>query len=158
MKMEKSLVLENRVIPMRMLYEALSTTDQLVKGILPKNGKPALRIGVEKVKSVLERYIEKAREGLPIVGYHFAIPTEYLSCFDCVPVCLEGTGYYLATMLLHGVEKYYDLMGNWGHPFRTCTAQKGPMGMTLDNLFQFDGIIIPTAPCDNTCASYPFFK
>ena len=149
---------ENRVIPLKVLSEALSTTDQLVKGILPENGIPALRIGVEKVNSVLKRYIEKAREGLPIVGYHFAIPPEYISCFDCVPICLEGTGYYLATMLLHGVEKYYDMMGNWGHPFHTCTAQKGAMGMSLDNLFQFDGIIIPTAPCDNTCASYPFFK
>ena len=158
MKMEKSLVLENRVIPMRMLYEALSTTDQLVKGILPKNGIPALRIGVEKVKSVLERYIEKAREGLPIVGYHFAIPTEYLSCFDCVPVCIEAVSYLLAALLPHGSEPYYDLITHWGHPFHTCTSQKGTMGMTLDDLFRFDAIITPTAPCDNTYASYPFFK
>jgi len=49
-------------------------------------------------------------------------------------------------------------MINWGHPFHTCTAQKGPMGMALDDLFQFDAIFAPTAPCDNTCASYPFFK
>ena len=156
--MEKNLKLENRIIPSKMLFEALSTSDELVKGILPENGIPALRISLEKLKSVLKKYLEKAREGLPIVGYHFAIPAEFLSCFDCVPICLEGTGYVLATMLLHGVEKYYDLMGNWGHPFHTCTAQKGPMGMTLDDLFQFDAIITPTAPCDNTCASYPFFK
>jgi benzoyl-CoA reductase/2-hydroxyglutaryl-CoA dehydratase subunit BcrC/BadD/HgdB len=154
----KSIDLENKVIPLRMLQEALSTTHGLVEGILPENGIPALRIGVEKVISVLKRNLEKVREGLPVVGYHFAIPTEYLSCFDCVPVCLEGTGYYLSTMLLNGVEKYYDLMANWGHPFHTCTAQKGVMGMALDDLFEFDAIFTPTAPCDNTCASYPFFK
>jgi len=156
--MEKSQQLENRIIPTRMLYESLSTTHELVEGILPKNGIPELRIALEKVKSVLKRTLEKARDGLPIVGYHFAIPSEYLSCFECVPVCLEGTGYYLATLLLDGVERYYDIMLNWGHPFHTCTAQRGPMGMTLDDLFKFDAIFTPTAPCDNTCASYPFFN
>lgn len=156
--MPNSLELENRVIPIRMLYESISTTHQLVKGILPENGIPELRIALEKVKSVLKKNLEKAKEGLPIVGYHFAIPAEYLSCFDCVPVCLEGTGYYLSTLLLDGVEKYYDLMINWGHPFHTCTAQKGPMGMALDDLFRFNAIFTPTAPCDNTCASYPFFR
>jgi len=30
--------------------------------------------------------------------------------------------------------------------------------MTLDDLFKFDAIITPTAPCDNTYASYPFFS
>ncbi len=30
--------------------------------------------------------------------------------------------------------------------------------MALDDLFQFDAILTPTAPCDNTCASYPFFR
>ncbi|UCD01595.1 MAG: 2-hydroxyacyl-CoA dehydratase [Promethearchaeota archaeon] len=156
--MAKNLGLENRSIPTRILFESLSTLDQLIKGIIPEKEIPALRIGVEKVSSALKRKLEKAREGLPIIGYHFAIPGEYLSCFDCVPICLEGTGYYLATTLLNGVEKYYDIMGNWGHPFHTCTAQKGPMGMSLDGLFQFDAILAPTAPCDNTCASYPFFK
>ncbi|MHA2391795.1 MAG: 2-hydroxyacyl-CoA dehydratase family protein [Promethearchaeota archaeon] len=156
--MNQKFDLSNRVIPLRMLHEALSMTDQLVKGIIPEMGIPALRLGVEKVGSVLKRNLEKASEGFPIVGYHFAIPAEYLACFDCVPVCLEGVGYYLATMLLNGVEKYYDLIGNWGHPFHTCTAQKGPMGMVLDDLFQFDALLVPTAPCDNTCASYPFFN
>ena len=62
------------------------------------------------------------------------------------------------TLLINGVEKYYDIIGNWGHPFHTCSAQKGAMGMSLENLYQFDAIITPTAPCDSTCASYPFFK
>jgi len=150
--------MENRIIPVKMLLEALSSTHELVEKILPENGIPSLRIGLEKIIPVLRNSLERAGKGLPIVGYHFALPAEYLECFDCVPVCLEAVGYFLSTLLLHGVEKYYDLIGNWGHPFHTCTAQKGAMGMTLDDLFKFDAIIIPTAPCDSTCASYPFYR
>ncbi|TXT53581.1 MAG: hypothetical protein BAJALOKI2v1_910010 [Promethearchaeota archaeon] len=150
--------LEDRIIPYKMLLKAISTTKELVERILPESGIPSLRIGLNEIEKVLERNIEKAREGLPIVGYHFALPAEFLSLYDCVPVCIEGTSYFLSTLLLNGVEKYYDLIGSWGHPYHTCTSQKGTMGMTLDDLFQFDVIITPTAPCDSTCASYPFFK
>ncbi len=141
-----------------MLLKATSTTRELIERILPENGVPSLRIVLNKVESVLTRYIEKAEEGLPIVGYHFSFPVEYLLCFDCVPVCLEATSYFLATFLAGGSEYYYDLMNNWGHPFHTCTSQKGAMGMSLDDLFKFDALISPTAPCDCTIASYPFFK
>ncbi len=141
-----------------MLLKATSSTRELIERILPENGVPSLRIVLNKVESVLTRYIDKAEEGVPIVGYHFSFPVEYLMCFDCVPVCLESTSYFLATFLAGGSEYYYDLMNNWGHPFHTCTSQKGAMGMTLDDLFRFDAIITPTAPCDCTIASYPFFK
>ncbi|MBY9003498.1 MAG: 2-hydroxyacyl-CoA dehydratase [Candidatus Lokiarchaeota archaeon] len=150
--------MENRIIPYKMLLKALSSTQELVERILPENGIPSLRIGLKYIKSVLENTIQKAREGLPIIGYHFALPAEYLSCFDCVPICIEGTSYFLATLLLGGVENYYDLIGNWGHPFHTCTSQKGTMGMTLEDLFRFDAIITPSAPCDSTCGSYGYFK
>ncbi|MFX1386230.1 MAG: 2-hydroxyacyl-CoA dehydratase [Promethearchaeota archaeon] len=150
--------LENRIIPYKMLYEAVSSTNALVEGILPEYGIPSLRIGLNLIKSVMEEYIREAGEGLPIIGHHFSFPTEYLYCFDCVPVCIEATSYLLAALLPHGSEPFYDLITNWGHPFHTCTSQKGTMGMTLDDLFQFDAIITPTAPCDNTYASYPFFK
>jgi len=149
---------ENKIIPYKMLLQAVSSTQELVERILPESGIPSLRIGLKDIKKVLEKYIEKAREGAPVIGYHFAFPADYLSCFDCVPICLEGTGYFLGTLLLNGIENYYDSMGNWGHPFHTCTAQKGVMGMSLDDLFRFDAIITPTAPCDSTCASYPFFR
>ena len=150
--------MENRIIPYKMLIEVLSNTQELVERILPETSMPSLRIGLKYMFSALNNYLEKARQGLPIVGYHFAFPAEYLKCFDCVPVCLEGVGYYLAALLLHGVEKYYDKMSNWGHPMHTCSAQKGTLGMTLDDLFKFDAIITPTAPCDSTCASYPWYK
>ena len=150
--------LENRIIPYKMLYEAINGTYGLVEGILPENGIPSLRIGLNYIKQVMAEFIEKAGEGLPVIGHHFSFPTEYLYCFDCVPVCIEATSYLLAALLPHGSEPFYDLITNWGHPFHTCTSQKGTMGMTLDDLFKFDAIITPTAPCDNTYASYPFFQ
>ncbi|MFX0018706.1 MAG: 2-hydroxyacyl-CoA dehydratase [Promethearchaeota archaeon] len=148
----------NRIIPYKMFLKALLTTRELIERILPKQGVPSLRIGTKKIESVIASYIEKAEEGLPVIGYHFSFPVEYLKCFDCVPVCLEATSYFMATLLEGGTENYYDLMNSWGHPFHTCTSQKGAMGMTLEDLFKFDAIITPTAPCDCTIASYPFFK
>jgi benzoyl-CoA reductase/2-hydroxyglutaryl-CoA dehydratase subunit BcrC/BadD/HgdB len=148
----------NRVIPYRMLLNTISTTKELVERILPESGAPSLRIGLQQLETVLKTYIEKAQEDLPIVGYHFSFPAEYLQCFNCVPVCVEGTSYTLAALLERGSEKYYDIMHNYGHPFHTCTSQKGTMGMTLDDLFLFDSLITPTSPCDCTIASYPFFR
>lgn len=156
--MVNKLEMENRIIPYKMLYEAVSSTSRLVEEILPENGIPSLRIGLSHIKSIMSEYIEKAREGLPIIGHHFSFPTEYLYCFDCVPVCIEAVSYLLAALLPDGSEPCSDLITNWGHPFHTCTSQKGTMGMTLDDLFKFDAIITPTAPCDNTYASYPFFQ
>jgi len=147
-----------KVIPYEMLLGTLSSTRELVERILPENGIPSLRLGTEYLEPVIQRSIQKANEGIPVIGYHFSFPAEYLHCFDCVPVCIEGTSYFLAALLKGGIENYYDMMHNWGHPFHTCTSQKGSMGMSLDDLFRFDAIITPTAPCDCTIASYPFFK
>ena len=141
-----------------MLLDATSATKELVEQIIPENGVPSMRIGLQKLELVLQSTIKKAEDDLPIVGYHFSFPAEYLQCFDCVPICVEGTSYFLAAFLEGGSEKYYDLMHYYGHPFHTCTSQKGTMGMTLDDLFKFDSLITPTAPCDCTIASYPFFK
>jgi benzoyl-CoA reductase/2-hydroxyglutaryl-CoA dehydratase subunit BcrC/BadD/HgdB len=151
-------VLQNKIIPYKMLYTAIEGTHGLVDGILPEDGIPSLKLGLKYVKSVMADLIEKAGDGLPVIGHHFSFPTEYLYCFDCVPVCIEATSYLLSALLPDGSEPYYDLITHWGHPFHTCSSQKGTMGMTLDNLFKFDAIITPTAPCDNTYASYPFFR
>ena len=151
-------VLQNKIIPYKMLYTAIEGTHGLVDGILPEDGIPSLKLGLKYVKSVMANLIEKAGDGLPVIGHHFSFPTEYLYCFDCVPVCIEATSYLLSALLPDGSEPYYDLITHWGHPFHTCSSQKGTMGMTLDNLFKFDAIITPTAPCDNTYASYPFFR
>jgi len=109
--------LQNRIIPYKMLKQAVSTTYDLVDKILPEDGMPALRIGLKYIDLVMADFIKKAGEGQPVI-----------------------------------------LINSWGHPFHTCSSQKGTMGMTLDDLFKFDAIITPTAPCDNTYASYPFFR
>ena len=150
--------LENRVIPFNMLIEALENTKDLVDTIFDDDSLPSFKIGLKYLCKGIQNYANLAGEGLPIVGHHFAFPGEYLHCYDIVPVCIEGVSYILSALLPEGVEKYYDLIESWGHPFHTCSSQKGVMGMTLDDLFKFDAIITPTAPCDNTYASYPFFK
>lgn len=141
-----------------MLLEALDNTNDLVDTIFLDESLPSFKIGLKYLTARLEELVDKASEGLPIVGHHFAFQAEYLECFDLVPVCFEGCSYILSALLPDGVEKYYDLIENWGHPFHTCSSQKAIMGMSLDNLFKFDAIITPTAPCDNTYASYPFFQ
>lgn len=141
-----------------MLLEATLTMSELVTKILPETAIPALDIGLRTMGSVFQDCIDKAGEGLPIVGYHFALPSEFLYAFDLVPQCMEAISFMLSAMLPNTVEKYFDIINNFGHPYHTCSAQKGTMGMSLDNLTHFDAIITPTAPCDNTCASYPFFE
>lgn len=150
--------LENKIIPYKMLQEAVSTTHELIERILPEHGIPSIKYGLKYLADTLQTQIEKAGENLPVIGHHFSFQTEYLYCFDCVPVCLEAVSYLMAALLPDGSAPYYDLISHWGHPFHTCTSQKGAMGMTLDGLFQFDAIITPTAPCDNTYASYPYFS
>ena len=106
--------MENRIIPYQMLLKAMETTHELVDKILPDTGIPSLKIGLEEMTSVVRKDLERAKEGVPIVGYHFAFQADYLRCFDCIPVCIEGVSYFLSTLLINGVEKYYDIIGNWG--------------------------------------------
>ena len=115
--------MENRAIPYRMLSEVLSTSAELIERVLPDGAIPSLKLGAKAIDSVLQKNIIKMQEGLPIVGYHFSLPAEFLYCFDCIPVCIEGVSFYLAALLLNGVEKYYDMMESWGHPYHTCTSQ-----------------------------------
>jgi len=149
--------MSERIIPYHALQEIISNTYELVWRIVPKPEMTVLRDGLKALEVSLKDTIEKANDGLPIIGHHFSFPSEYLSCFDAVPVCIEGTSYLMAALTPDGSEKYYDKINSWGHPFHTCSSQKGTMGMVLDDLFQFDVITTPTGPCDNTYASYPFF-
>jgi benzoyl-CoA reductase/2-hydroxyglutaryl-CoA dehydratase subunit BcrC/BadD/HgdB len=150
--------MKNRIIPYNMLLEVVSNTYELVWRIVSEHEMQVLKTGLKNLKISLTNCIQKAEEGLPIIGHHFAFPAEFLYCFDCVPICIEATSYLLAALLPDGSERYYDLITHWGHPYHTCSSQKGVMGMVLDDLFEFDVITTPTAPCDNTYASYPFFK
>ncbi|MHA1148008.1 MAG: 2-hydroxyacyl-CoA dehydratase [Promethearchaeota archaeon] len=150
--------LENRLMPYKMLLKGTETMYELETRILPENAIPSLVYCFEGLISHYKDCIEKAGEGLPIVGHHFSFPTEFLYAFDCVPVCIESVSFMLSALLPNTVEKYFDLINNYGHPYHTCSAQKGIMGMSLDNLTYFDAIVTATSPCDNTMASYPFFE
>jgi len=150
--------LENRLLPYKMLLKGTATMHELATRILPDNAVPELVLGFEGLISHYQDCIDKAGEGLPIVGHHFSFPTEYLYAFDCIPVCIESVSFMLSALLPSTVEKYFDLINHYGHPYHTCSAQKGIMGMSIDNLTTFDAIVTATSPCDNTMASYPFFK
>lgn len=114
---------ENKLIPYEMVHDTVSATHEFIDRILPKNDLYSLRIGAKYLAKGLKDCIDKAAEGWPVIGHHFAFQREYLLCFDCVPVCVEGTSYLLSGLLPDGVERYYDLMNNWGHPFHTCSSQ-----------------------------------
>ena len=150
---------EHKIIPYEILYETLSNSNDLIFSAIPDQEMHVLKSFVQNIKDTMERNINHSLEGLPIVGHHFSFPMElFIGCFDIVPICFEGVSYLLSALLTLGSEPYYDIAENFGHPYHTCTSQKGVIGMTLNKLFEFDAIITPTAPCDNTMASYPFFK
>ena len=52
---------ENKIIPYKMLYEAISGTHGLVEGILPDHGIPSLRLGLQYVKDVVKDTVIFAR-------------------------------------------------------------------------------------------------
>lgn len=147
--------MSNRIIPYEILYESICTTLELVEGGPANDQLSVLKAFLKNMKSCVARYIKGAEEGLPIIGHHFAWPTEIFCCYDFVPVVFEGIPYILSALLPEGSEPYYDISDGFGHPYHTCTSQKGTMGMMLDGLFEFDVISSPTSPCDNTFGSYP---
>ena len=98
--------LENRIVPYKMLLESTSTMLELADRILSDTAMPSLISGLKGLESTLQDVIERAGEGLPIVGYHFALPSEYLNAFDCVPICIESVSFMLAAMLpVGGIHK-----------------------------------------------------
>ena len=75
--MVNKIELENRIIPFKILLEALETTYGLITNILPPDEVPELEIGVRHIKKIVSEMIEGAMEGLQIVGHHFAFQTEH---------------------------------------------------------------------------------
>ncbi|MHA1439544.1 MAG: 2-hydroxyacyl-CoA dehydratase family protein [Promethearchaeota archaeon] len=148
----------HKIIPYEILYEAICTTKELVDGGPEKNELLVLKVFLKYMKIVVKRYLDDADNGLPIIGHHFAWPTEIFYCFDFVPVVFEGIPYILSALLPQGSEYYYEIADSFGHPYHSCTSQKGTMGMMLDGLFQFDVITTPSSPCDNTFGTYPIIN
>lgn len=146
--------LENRVKPYKILLKTFEPGLKFLEKTTTENEFVPLRYFLHSMIPFLKECINKAGEGMQIVAHHFAFPSKLLYFFEVVPVTVEAVSYVLTGTS----EKYYDLMTNWGHPYHTCSAQKGVMGMTLDNLFKFDAVVTPSAPCDNSIASYPVFQ
>ncbi len=144
--------------PLEILLEATNNTRDLVLGSIPEQQLRVFRTFLNALKSIVENDIAKARQGWPLIGTHFAFPSEIFHGFECVPLCFEALSYLPSAMLTEGTEPFYDLANSYGHPYHTCSAQKGVIGMALkDDFFGVDAIAVPTAPCDNTMASYSFF-
>ena len=149
---------EHKIIPYEILLEVVNNSHDIIFTAIPEHEMLSIKSMVKAIQKTMERNVKKAEEGLPIVGHHFSFPMElFIGAFEIVPICVEAVSYLLAALLTLGSEPYYDLAENYGHPYHTCSSQKGVIGMTLNKLFEFDTFVTPTAPCDNTMASYPFF-
>ncbi|MHA1734375.1 MAG: 2-hydroxyacyl-CoA dehydratase [Promethearchaeota archaeon] len=151
---------ERHIGPLEYLYQASITTRDLVNGAIPAQELRVFRTFLEGISSVLEDKIARLKEGKLLLGTHFAFPSEVFACFESVvPVCMETISYATSAFFTSGTERDYDRAIAFGHPYHTCTSQKGVIGMSLrENYFDLDAIAIPTAPCDNTMSSYQFFS
>ncbi|MHA1264398.1 MAG: 2-hydroxyacyl-CoA dehydratase [Candidatus Helarchaeota archaeon] len=149
--------MRKRTKPFEVFYNAINFTLEMVERATTADEQVAMKSFLRNASKVLERYLEGVKAGKPIIGYHFALPGEIVQCFDAVPLCSEAVSYLFAALFPNGAEYYYDKIHAFGSPYHSCTAQKGLMGMWLENNADFDVVVCPTAPCDNTVASYQFF-
>ena len=148
---------EHKIIPYEVLHETLRNTSTILDMAFTEQME-ILRTFVRYVMKTLELQVKRAEEGLPVIGHHFAFPGEVFTSYDCVTVVLEACTYLLAALSTTGSEPYYELADSYGHPYHACTSQKGIIGMSIEKLFEFDILASPTAPCDNTMASYPIIQ
>ena len=146
------------IAPLHAIHECGTTMLELIEGAVAKQELQVLQAFFRGLNSVVEENIERVEAGWPLLGTHFAFPAELFYAFDVVPVCFESLSYLTSAILTNGSEHYYDRASEWGHPYHTCSSQKGVMGMSLlPDFLDIDLIAIPTAPCDNTIASYQWF-
>lgn len=145
---------ENRIKPLKNMLQGAKGGLKLLEDMSEESQNVVMRYYAQAIIGYLEETLVKAGEGIPIVAHNFGFPTEILHYYDTIPVCVEALSYAMSGES----EIYYDLMNNFGHPHHTCTAQKGVMGMMLDNLLKFDLVATISAPCDNAIGSYPAFK
>ena len=80
-------ILKKNIKPYEILYYAISLTYDLVDRIVIEDELQVLKSYMKNMLPVLEDSLQKAAEGLPIIGYNFGIPPEIFFCFDCIPFC-----------------------------------------------------------------------
>jgi benzoyl-CoA reductase/2-hydroxyglutaryl-CoA dehydratase subunit BcrC/BadD/HgdB len=152
-------MVHKNIKPLYAMQECGETMLSLVEGAIAKQEMKVLRSFFKGLNSIVQKDIDAVNNGSPILGTHFAFPSELFYCFDCVPLCFETLSYLNSAIVSEGSEPFYDIANNFGHPYHSCSSQKGVMGMTLmKDFFDADIIAIPSSPCDNTVASYQFFS
>ena len=150
--------MKKKIIPIEMLYYASDLTLDLVERVVVQDEMQIIKSFLKNLTEYFDYIIQSAEAGKPVVGHHFAFPGDLLRCFDITPICFEGLPYIFSALFPSGSEPYYDSMNAFGHPYHTCTSQKGTLGMIIDGLFEFDAIVTPSAPCDNGVGSYQLFE
>lgn len=150
--------MRDRLKPFEVFSTTIELTVEMVERATTPDEQVAMKSFLHNAARVLKRHLDDAKAGKPIIGYHFALPGEIAYCFDAVPLCSEAVSYLFAALFPNGAEPFYDKIHAFGSPYHSCTAQKGLMGMWLEHMADFDLTICPTAPCDNTVASYQFFS
>ena len=148
----------SKIVPLKMLLEMCERAITLLDQVEMAEEEAVLEYYVKAATPFIKDCVEKEEAGWPVVGHHFAFPAEILYFFDVVPICVEAMSYAFAILMQNGIESYIDTMDAYGTPFHTCSAQKGVLGMSLENLFKFDLLATPSGPCDNSIASYPVFQ
>lgn len=148
----------SRVQPLETMYHSTVDTLDIVEKCLPPDEMIILKSFFRNAISQFKGELQKEREGKPVIGTHFGFPNELLRGFDAVMLPFEALPYYPSALLNNGAEKYYDAMNAWGHPYHTCTAQKGVLGMVLEGALDLDVVICPAGPCDNGIASYQYYS
>ncbi|MFX0102299.1 MAG: 2-hydroxyacyl-CoA dehydratase [Candidatus Hodarchaeota archaeon] len=147
-----------KITPVELLKNTCVDTFDLVKRVIPDSEMPILKVFLKSHIAYLEENLQKTDEGLPIIGTHFAFPNEVFRAFDVATIIFEATPYFLSALLPNGSEPWYDSANYYGHPYHTCTAQKGVLGMVLEDHLKLDVIVTPTGPCDNNVSTYQYYS
>ncbi|MHA1270872.1 MAG: 2-hydroxyacyl-CoA dehydratase [Candidatus Helarchaeota archaeon] len=148
----------NRIRGIEIIYEACDLTLDLVYRTVPDGEMEVLKSFLKSLNSHFRDILDKAEAGCPIIGHHFGFPSEILHCFENVAtVSFEAMPYLYSAILPQGSEYFYDVMNIYGHPYHTCSAIKGLLGMFKSGLLQFDLICTISGPCDNGISSYPYY-
>ncbi|MHA1785827.1 MAG: 2-hydroxyacyl-CoA dehydratase [Candidatus Helarchaeota archaeon] len=149
--------MKKKVVPFDIMLNAARVDLDLVERICPPHEMEVLRSFFKNLTFILEDLVQKAEDGKPVVGVHFAFPQELFHCFDITPLCIELVPYMMSSMFQDGAEYFYDSMAALGHPYHTCTSQKGVMAMLQQGMVDLDVVVAPTGPCDNGVSSYQYF-
>ena len=91
-----------RIQPYQILYDAIKVSSELIERFTPEGEMITIKSYVRNGLQAMEKVLQQADEGKPIIGYHFAFPGEILHCFDVVPFCFEAVPYVMAAVLPDG--------------------------------------------------------